>query len=204
LPCNSFVLAVGGSAAGVLLWFCTVMHRALSPVPIAVICVLLGLVALLAYGLASNEPDRGVEEALGRGDTEAAPNLELPRLGGEENGSLADYRGKVVVLNFWASWCKPCRAESPLLERWHQRMLAKDGTVLGVDMLDITEDAQDFIAKYGLTYPMLKDKDGHGIETFGVVQYPETFVIDRQGQITAVRRGPVDEQFMRTEVGPLL
>jgi cytochrome c biogenesis protein CcmG, thiol:disulfide interchange protein DsbE len=180
------------------------MRRALSPVPIAVICVLLGLVALLAYGLASNEPDRGVEEALGRGDTEAAPNLELPRLGGEENGSLADYRGKVVVLNFWASWCKPCRAESPLLERWHQRMLAKGGTVLGVDMLDITEDAQDFIARYGLTYPMLKDKDGHGIETFGVVQYPETFVIDRHGQITAVRRGPVDEQFMRTEVGPLL
>jgi cytochrome c biogenesis protein CcmG/thiol:disulfide interchange protein DsbE len=180
------------------------MRRALSPVPIAVICVLLGLVALLAYGLASNEPDRRVEEALGRGDTEAAPALELPRLGGEENGSLADYRGKVVVLNFWASWCKPCRGESPLLERWHKRMLAKGGTVLGVDMLDITEDAQDFIAEYGLTYPMLKDKDGHGIETFGVVQYPETFVIDRNGQITAVRRGPVDEQFMRTEVGPLL
>ncbi len=48
-------------------------------------------------------------------------------------------------------------------------------------MLDVTEDAQDFIDEYGLTYPMLKDKDGHGIETFGVVQYPETFVIDRRG-----------------------
>ncbi|HEX5896544.1 MAG TPA: TlpA disulfide reductase family protein, partial [Thermoleophilaceae bacterium] len=102
------------------------------------------------------------------------------------------------------SWCKPCRAESPLLERWHQRISARDATVLGVDMLDITEDAQDFIDEYGLSYPMLKDKDGHGIETFGVVQYPETFVIDREGRITAVRRGPVDEEFMRTEVGPLL
>ena len=58
------------------------MRRALSPVPIAVICVLLGLFALLAYGLASNEPDRGVEEALNRGDTEAAPDLQLPKLGG--------------------------------------------------------------------------------------------------------------------------
>jgi cytochrome c biogenesis protein CcmG/thiol:disulfide interchange protein DsbE len=180
------------------------MRRALSPVPIAVILILLGLVGLLAYGLASNEPDRAVEEALGRGETEAAPDLELPKLGGGGTGSLADYRGKVVVLNFWASWCKPCRAESPLLERWHRRMAAKDGTVLGIDMLDITEDAQAFIDEYGLTYPMLKDKDGHGIETFGVVQYPETFVIDRAGQITAVRRGPVDEEFMRTEVGPLL
>ena len=174
------------------------------PVPIAVICVLLGLFALLAYGLASNEPDRGVEEALGRGETEPAPDLELPKLSGDGSASLADYRGKVVVLNFWASWCEPCKAESPLLERWHKRISSRNGTVLGVDMLDVTEDAQDFIDEYDLTYPMLKDKDGSGIETFGVVQYPETFVIDTDGRITAVRRGPVDERFMRTEVEPLL
>ena len=180
------------------------MRRVLSPVPIAVICVLLGLFALLAYGLASNEPDRAVEEALGRGETEEAPALELPKLGGGGDSSLADYRGKVVVLNFWASWCEPCKAESPLLERWHRRISSRGGTVLGVDMLDITEDAEAFIDEYGLTYPMLKDKDGHGIETFGVVQYPETFVIDPDGRITAVRRGPVDERFMRAEVEPLL
>jgi peroxiredoxin len=71
-------------------------------------------------------------------------------------------------------------------------------------MLDITGDAQDFIDEYDLSYPMLKDKDGNGIETFGVVQYPETFVIDTEGRITAVRRGPVDERFMRSEVEPLL
>ena len=171
------------------------MRRALSPVPIAVICVLLGLVALLAYGLASNEPNRGAEEALGRGEMEKAPALELPKLGGGGTGSLADYRGQVVVLNFWASWCDPCKAESPLLERWHRRMTARNGTVLGIDMLDVTEDAQDFIAEYGLSYPMLKDREGEGIETF---------VIDPAGRITAVRRGPVDEEFMRTEVAPLL
>jgi cytochrome c biogenesis protein CcmG/thiol:disulfide interchange protein DsbE len=110
----------------------------------------------------------------------------------------------VVVLNFWASWCRPCKDESPLLERWHKRMVNRDGTVLGVDMMDVTSDAQDFIAEYGLTYPMLKDKDGEGVETFGVVQYPETFVIDRQGRIAAVQRGPVDEEFMRSRVEPLL
>ncbi|HYO46380.1 MAG TPA: TlpA disulfide reductase family protein [Gemmatimonadota bacterium] len=167
----------------------------LTPVPIAVICALLALVALLAYGLAQNEPDRGAEEALGRGEPEAAPALELPKLGGGGNGSLADYRGQVVVLNFWASWCVPCRTESPLLERWHRRMADRGGTVLGIDMLDVTEDAQDFIREYHLTYPMLKDRDGDGIETF---------VIDRAGRITAVRRGPVDEKWMQAEVAPLL
>jgi cytochrome c biogenesis protein CcmG, thiol:disulfide interchange protein DsbE len=180
------------------------MRRVLSPVPIAVICVLLALIALLAYGLAQNEPDRDVDEALARGEREPAPALELPRLGGGGSGSLADYRGQVVVLNFWASWCEPCKDESPLLERWHRRMRARGGTVLGVDMLDVTGRAQEFIDEYGLTYPMLKDKDGEGLEQFGVVQYPETFVIDRRGRIAAVQRGPVDEEFLRRSVAPLL
>ena len=180
------------------------MRRVLSPVPIAVICVLGALIALLAYGLAQNEPDRGVDEALARGEREPAPSLELPKLGGGGSASLADYRGQVVVLNFWASWCKPCKDESPLLERWHRRMRDRGGTVLGVDMLDVTGSAQEFIDEYDLTYPMLKDKDGDGLERFGVVQYPETFVIDRQGRIAAVQRGPVDDDFMQRSVAPLL
>jgi cytochrome c biogenesis protein CcmG, thiol:disulfide interchange protein DsbE len=180
------------------------MRRVLSPVPIAILCAVLALVALLAYGLSQNEPDRSVEDALERGELEQAPALVLPKLGGGGRGSLADYRGDVVVLNFWASWCEPCREESPLLDRWHKRMAGKGGTVLGVDVLDVTSDAEDFIDEYGLSYPMLKDKDGDALESFGVVAYPETFVIDRDGRITAVRRGPVDDAFMRTEVAPLL
>jgi cytochrome c biogenesis protein CcmG, thiol:disulfide interchange protein DsbE len=180
------------------------MRRVLSPLPIAVLCAVVALIALLAYGLVQNEPDRQVEEALARGESEPAPDLDLPTLDGDGRGSLADYRGKVVVLNFWASWCPPCREESPLLERWHRRMVKRDGTVLGVDVLDVTSDAQDFIAKYKLTYPMLKDRDGNSLESYGVVQYPETFVIDRRGRIAAVRRGPVDEEFMTAEVAPLL
>ena len=180
------------------------MRRALSPAPIAIVCVLLALIALLAYGLAQNEPDRGVDEALARGERSPAPAFELPQLGGGGSASLADYRGQVVVLNFWASWCKPCQDESPLLERWHRHIRGRGATVLGVDILDVTGRAQDFIHEYGLSYPMLKDKDGAGLDKFGVVAYPETFVIDRQGRIAAVARGPVDDAFMRRNVAPLL
>jgi cytochrome c biogenesis protein CcmG, thiol:disulfide interchange protein DsbE len=180
------------------------MRRLLAPVPIAVIGVVLALVALLAYGLASNEPDRGLEEALERGEREQAPQLELPRLSGAGVESLADYRGRVVVLNFWASWCEPCRDESPLLQRWHERIEKRGATVLGVDAFDEIGSARAFVDEYGLTYPMLRDGEGSTRESFGILGFPETFVIDRAGRIAAVERGPVDAEFMRERVAPLL
>ena len=181
------------------------MKRFLSPFSVAAVVGVAALLGLLAYGLASNEPDRGIEQALKRGERPAAPRIELPRLSGGGRGSLADYRGKVVVLNFWASWCVPCRQESPLLQRWHERISARGrGTVLGVDILDVTGDARDFARGYRLTYPMLRDGDGDSLGDWGVVAYPETFVIDRQGRIAASRRGPVDTAFLREEVLPLI
>jgi cytochrome c biogenesis protein CcmG, thiol:disulfide interchange protein DsbE len=180
------------------------MRRVLAPVPIAVICAVLALVVLLGYGLAAKEPDRTVDEALERGAREPAPPLVLPRLSGAGARSLEGYRGEVVVLNFWASWCEPCREESPLLDRGHRRIEPRGGTVLGVDALDVTTDARAFVRRYGLSYPMLRDGDGDTRESFGIIGFPETFVIDRGGRIAAVRRGPVDEAFMRSEVAPLL
>jgi cytochrome c biogenesis protein CcmG, thiol:disulfide interchange protein DsbE len=180
------------------------MRRLLSPVPLAAIVAVAALVALLAYGLSANEPDRKIDRAVARGERTGPPKLELPRLSGAGKTSLADYRGKVVVLNFWASWCDPCRVESPLLERWHRRISRSGGTVLGVDVLDVTSDARDFVRKYGLSYPMLRDGSGDSLERFGVVAYPETFVLDRRGRIAATRRGPVDERFLREQVLPLL
>ena len=164
---------------------------------VLVIAGVVGLIALLAYGVASESPDTEVTG-------EAAPDISLPPLEGGEERSLADWRGQVVVLNYWASWCEPCRDESPLLERWHQKISKRNATVLGVDVLDVTSDAEDFIDRYDLTYPHLRDKDGSTQEEFGIVAYPETFVIDREGRITATARGPVDDEFMRENVAPLL
>ena len=180
------------------------MSRLFRPIPIAVLCAVVALVALLAYGLASNEPNRGVEQALVAGGREPAPEVDLPNLSGGGNGSRADYRGKVVVLNFWAAWCVHCRAESPLLQRWHKRLEKRNATVLGVDVQDISDDARSFAAEYGLTYPMLRDGPGDIRDEFGILGLPETFVVDRRGRIAAVARGPVDERFMREQVAPLL
>src|SRR5918999_2639064 len=173
------------------------MRRLLAPVPIAVIAVVVALLALLAYGLASNEPEGEIAGA-------PAPELELPRLSGNGTGSLADYRGQVVVLNFWASWCEPCRDESPLLQRWHERLEKRDATVLGIDAFDEIGRARAFVDRYGLTYPMLRDGAGGTRERFGILGFPETFVIDREGRIAAFARGPVGEEFMRENVVPLL
>ena len=180
------------------------MRRLLAPVPIAVICAVVALVALLAYGLSESEPDRDVDRAVASGQRNPAPPLELPRLSGLGAETLEDYKGKVVVLNFWASWCEPCRKESPLLQRWHRRMERRQGTVLGVDVQDVTGDARDFIAEYKLTYPMLRDGEGVTRESFAIIGFPETFVLDRRGRIAAVIRGPVNERFMRERVLPLL
>jgi cytochrome c biogenesis protein CcmG/thiol:disulfide interchange protein DsbE len=182
------------------------MKLRLSPPVVVALIGVAALIGLLTYGVIASDPDNSLDEALARGETVAAPELELDRLSGEGQGTLADHRGKVVVLNVWASWCKPCREESPLLQRWHERM-ARDGrgTVLGIDALDASSDARGFVREYGLTYPMLRDPDAQTVQSdWGVVGYPETFVIDRRGQIVALARGPVDEQWMRDEVAPLL
>jgi cytochrome c biogenesis protein CcmG/thiol:disulfide interchange protein DsbE len=180
------------------------MKRLLSPLPIATMIGVVALITLLAYGLGSNGPDRGIDQALARGQRVPAPAFDLRHLSGTGSTSLSDLRGKVVVLNIWASWCDPCRAESPLLERWHRRMSARGGTVVGVDVLDVTTDAQAFVRDFGLTYPQLHDKEDSLRSDYGATGVPETAVIDRRGRIAAVRRGPVDEAFMREKVLPLL
>ena len=178
--------------------------RRMSPVAVTALLVATALVALLAYGVFVNQPMRGIDAALAAGKRPAAPDLRLPQLGGSRRVSLHSWLGQVVVLNYWASWCPPCRDESPLLERWHQRIAPLGGTVVGVDALDVTSDARGFLRRYHLSYPMLRDGDGHSQRRFGITGYPETFVIDRRGRIAAVRRGTVDDTFMSRHVLPLL
>ena len=162
------------------------------------------LVALLTYGVASNGEDRSIDAKLAAGERVEAPVRDLPVLGSEATGSLADHAGKVVVLNVWASWCEPCKTEMPLLQRTHDRIASKGGLVLGIDMQDSTERALDFLEEEGIEFSSLRDIDREYVREFGVNQYPETFLIDREGRITALRRGPVDQAWLDEHLTPLL
>lgn len=172
--------------------------------PLAAIAATVALVALLAYGVAQNEPNRSIDQAVANGERPQAPALELPRLNGPGRLSLAALRGKVVVLNFWASWCVPCRQESPLLERWQHRIAPSDATILGVDVLDLAPDARAFARRYKLSYPIVRDGPGHRLAAFGVLGYPETLLIDRRGRVAATQRGPVTERYLEQTLVPLL
>ncbi len=157
----------------------------------------LAVVGLLGFGLLS-KGDAKVD--LGQ----KAPDGALPKLTGDGSGSLADYRGQWVLVNFWASWCVPCRDESPALESFYQRHRAQDFTVLGIDTRDLTGDGQDFIERYGISYPQLRDGNGDSARDFGTTGVPESFLVDPKGKFQLIRRGPVDRAYLNRYVAPLI
>ena len=173
----------------------------------AIIAVCAALVGLLAYGLASSGTDTSIDEALRKGERPEPPALDqpLPVLGDDRRfGSPSDYSGKVVLVNFWASWCDPCKEELPLLQCTHEEMARAGGLVLGIDSRDLSDKALATVARYDLSFPNLRDRDAVLARKYGAVGYPETFVLDREGRIAAVRRGPVTEQWLDRVLPPLL
>jgi cytochrome c biogenesis protein CcmG/thiol:disulfide interchange protein DsbE len=162
------------------------------------------LIALLTYGVASVGPDTSLDQALRDGKRVEAPVKDLPRLGSTGTGSLADHAGKVVVLNVWASWCGPCQSEMPLLQRTSTRIAPRGGVVLGIDTQEPPEKALSFLQKKGITFESLRDRDREYGRDFGVSGYPETFLIDRQGRIAALQRGPIDQAWLDKHLEPLL
>jgi cytochrome c biogenesis protein CcmG, thiol:disulfide interchange protein DsbE len=122
-----------------------------------------------------------------------APAFTLHRLEGPGEVSLASYRGKPVVLNFWASWCEPCKSEAAVLERDWTTYGARGVVFLGVDYHDLGSDARRFVRAHALTFPMLEDGSGSVTGRYGISQVPETYVLDRQGRVVAHLRGPITD-----------
>jgi cytochrome c biogenesis protein CcmG, thiol:disulfide interchange protein DsbE len=156
------------------------------------------LVALLVYGVVARRDDTSLDSAVKKGQLPAAPGstVSLPTLDGSRRQSLASLRGKVVVLNFWASWCGPCENEAPMLERAQKRLAPSGGTVLGVTYKDDAGASRDFVRKFKLSYPSLRDDRLDLAPKYGTTKLPETFVLDRRGRVVALSRGEVDQEFL--------
>ena len=128
----------------------------------------------------------------------AAPDFSLPKLRGEGNIALSDYAGSPVVLNFWASWCGPCKDEAPILAATEKAWRDQGVVFLGVDTTDNREDAKAFEETFGIEYDSVFDVNGELSVSYGVLGYPETFFIDADGVIRAKHVGPIDAQTLQT------
>jgi cytochrome c biogenesis protein CcmG/thiol:disulfide interchange protein DsbE len=157
----------------------------------------LAVVGLLSFGLLSKS-----KTSLAVGDP--VPDRELPVLDGTGEGEIADYRGHWVLVNLWASWCVPCRTEAPVLNRFARRYRSHDVRVLGIDVQDNSDDALAFLRSYGIAYPQLRSVGAERSEAFGSTGVPENFLVDPQGKLALIRRGPVDERILEGQVVPII
>jgi len=161
------------------------------------VLAVLAIVGLLVFGLVS-------KGSAGVSIGDAAPATSLPRLGEDASQSLADYRGRWVLVNFWASWCLPCRDEAPALERFQRAHGGPKFTIVGIDTRDLTDDGLEFVREYGLTYPQLRDGDGDFAHDFGTTGVPENFLVDPAGRVRYLLAGPISEEGLREDVAPFL
>ena len=162
---------------------------------VAQLAALIGVAALLglliwkvAFGRTT-----GAADELAEGKLVHAPAFTLDRLDRDGQLGVGDLKGKAVVVNFWASWCVPCRDEAPVLQKTYERYRDQGLVVLGVDVNDFRQDARRFMKRYGLTYPVVYDGKGSTVGKWGVRGFPETFFVDRTGKLVGERiEGAVD------------
>jgi cytochrome c biogenesis protein CcmG/thiol:disulfide interchange protein DsbE len=159
------------------------------------VALVLGLLALLLWKV-THQSGGGAAAAIAHGEKKPAPDFTLSRLDRPGKLRLSSLRGKAVVLNFWASWCYPCKQEARDLEqawtRWGKRVV-----VLGVDVNDFEGDARTFMRKHGITYPVVHDNGNVTSPKYGFSFLPETFFIDRRGRVVGHVPGQVSSDDLR-------
>ena len=136
----------------------------------------LGLIAIVIYGFVRPAPES--PRAAGR-----LVEFELPRLSSSGTVSSSDLAGKPAILNFWASWCVPCRKEMPLFERTHRR-LSDEITIVGIDVRDAPANAKDFVDEYDISYEIVRDPSAELAGELNVEGLPQTFFLDAEGRLS--------------------
>jgi cytochrome c biogenesis protein CcmG/thiol:disulfide interchange protein DsbE len=175
-------------------------------IPGLIVAAAVALLALLTYGVTNHADTASIDAQVARGADPLTPSYraELPMLGSSRRTDLASFRGKVVLLNVYASWCEPCRSEAPLMAR-EQRVLARHGgTVVGVTYKDSSTSTEQFNREFGVHYPVLRDVSGNFVRSLGTDGVPETFLINRSGHIEALWRGPITQRWLAQHVTPVL
>ena len=162
---------------------------------IVTLAIIVPLIGILAYGF-YRDPRYIPSPMVGR----AAPPLALALFDGGKL-SLADLRGKVVFLNFWASWCPPCRSEAKEMEQTWQRLKSDNVVFVGVQIQDTEENGRAFIKEFNITYPTGLDVSGRIAIDYGVWGIPETFFIDAEGRITYKHVGGISPAIIIAKVG---
>jgi peroxiredoxin len=153
--------------------------------------VLIGSISLLSFCLiffGNDRPDPRIDARSQGPDT--APDLLLSNLAGDDV-KLSDYRGKVVFLNIWATWCPPCREEMPSMESLYRKLKGRNFEMLAVSIdRDGGKVVRSFAKKYGLTFPVLLDPDNKTYRLYGLIGVPETFIVDKNGVVIHKIIGP--------------
>jgi cytochrome c biogenesis protein CcmG/thiol:disulfide interchange protein DsbE len=160
---------------------------------VAAVGLVAALLALLVWKTAF--ADRGnVAEAFRNGKKPLAKDFELQRLNGDGKLRLSSLRGKVIVVNFWAAWCDPCKREAPMFQAASERYGNRVAFV-GVDTIDYSGSARAFLARYGVEYPNVRDSNGRVLHAYGgTTELPRTFVIGRSWRVTGYIFGEVREE----------
>lgn len=171
-------------------------------VGIGLILIALALVVYLPkVGASSLGPKPG--SALSGAVRYSAPQLELVDLHGQRV-SLKDYRGQVVLVNNWATWCPPCRAEMPLLEAFYREHAGEGFVLIGVNAGDPPAEVVEFVETNDLSFPMWLDRDGESLRAFRSNALPSSYVIDRRGSVRYAWLGAITESILEESVPPLL
>jgi peroxiredoxin len=157
------------------------------------------LFALLVWTLVSGSGG-DLARAAADGERPQAPDFALERLDQEGELALSGLRGKAVVVNFWASWCEPCKEEAPALEALWREHRKRGLVVVGLDAQDFRGDARAFASRYGLTFPIVHDGPGTTLDDWGVTGFPETYVVDRDGHVVEAFIGSVNSDEERARL----
>jgi cytochrome c biogenesis protein CcmG/thiol:disulfide interchange protein DsbE len=155
--------------------------------------VVLALLAVLVWRVI-RDSEGGAAAALRRGEHPVAPAFDLERLDQPGQLNLESLRGKAVVLNFWASWCLPCKKEAPLLEAAWKKWRPKGVVVVGLDANDFKSDARGFAHRYDLSYPIVHDGPGRLLDDYGLEGFPETFFVRPDGRLASWSQGELSKQ----------